>query len=39
MTAAAEILLSGQSAQEWLFRYLMHLQQQIIARYMGRGER
>lgn len=33
------VLLPGQSAQEWLFRYLMHLQHQIIARYMGRGER
>jgi len=33
------VLLPGQSAQEWIFRYLMHLQHQIIARYTGRGER
>lgn len=33
------ILLPGQSAREWIFRYLMHLQSQIIARCMGRHER
>lgn len=33
------VLLPGQSAREWLTRYLMHLQSQIIARYMGKGER
>lgn len=32
------ILLPGQSAREWIFRYLMHLQSQIIARCMGRHE-
>lgn len=33
------VLLPGQSAREWLRRYLMHLQDQIIARYTGRNER
>lgn len=33
------VLLPDQSAREWLLRYLIHLQYQIIARYAGRGER
>ncbi len=33
------VLLPGQSAREWILRYVLHLQHQIIARYAGRGER
>ena len=33
------VLLPGQSAREWILLYVLHLQHQIIARYMGRNER
>lgn len=36
---ARGVLLPGQSAREWLHRYLINLQHQIIARYTGRNER
>lgn len=32
------VLLPGQSAHEWILRYVLHLQHQIIARYAGRSE-
>ena len=33
------ILLPDQSAQEWVRRYVLHLHDQIVARYFGRNER